>query len=192
MNFDIQAPEKAIYKFNEVTSLTGVKPYVLRFWETEFTQIKPQLNESGQKIYRTEDIEFVQKIKKLLFEDKLSIPEARMELDKIAEGAQMFKEQYEPDTEEVQPPALDTIESRSQDLKAALEQIIEKNSRPLNDEEERVAYEEKAMEVANKVKADIRGQSHLADKDIVNLVTAKKKLSVLLGKIDVICEQHNW
>ena len=42
MEFDIQAPEKSTYKFNEVTSITGVKPYVLRFWESEFDIIKPK------------------------------------------------------------------------------------------------------------------------------------------------------
>lgn len=180
MNFDIQAPEKALYKFNEVTSLTGVKPYVLRFWETEFSQIQPQLNEQGQKNYRPEDLEVVQEIKKLLFEDKLSIPEARAILDK------------EELVEEVIEVAPQTIQSKSEDLKTALEQIIEKNSRPLSDNEERKAYEVKAQEVADKVKTDIRQQSHLADKDVLNLVTAKKKLTVLLGKIDNICEQRNW
>lgn len=181
MNFDIQAQNKAVYKFNEVTSITGVKPYVLRFWETEFSQIRPKLNESGQKIYRSEDIELVQKIKKLLFEDKLSIPEARVQLEVPTISSEAIKEEK-----------IDSVKSRSEDLKAALEQIIEKNSRPLSDIQEKNAYELKAEELTDKIRSDVKSQSQLADKDIVNLVTAKKKLSVLLGKIDAICEQRNW
>tara|TARA_Y100000385_G_C12913807_1_gene559482 strand:+ start:354 stop:908 length:555 start_codon:yes stop_codon:yes gene_type:complete len=184
MNFDIQAPEKALYKFNEVTSLTGVKPYVLRFWETEFNQIQPGLNEQGQKIYRPEDLEVVQEIKRLLFEDKLSIPEAKAILDK--------EEVTEENVEEALELATPTIKSKSEDLKMALEQIIENNSRPLTDNEERKAYDTKAQEIAEKVKTDLRHQSHLADRDVLNLVTAKKKLTVLLSKIDNICDERNW
>lgn len=188
MNFEIQAPEKAVYKFNEVTSLTGVKPYVLRFWETEFNQIQPQVNEQGQKIYSPEDLEVVQKIKKLLFEEKMSIPEARALMDKQESGEEEFVEAQQKEAVEQAP----SIQSRSEDLKMALEQIIEKNSRPLTDQEERKAFEDRAKDVADKVKTDIQAQTHLADKDIINLVTAKKKLTVLLGKIDSICEQRNW
>lgn len=191
MNFDIQAPEKAVYKFNEITSITGVKPYVLRFWETEFNQIQPALNEQGQKIYRPEDLKIVQRIKKLLFEDKMSIPEARAIMDKDGTTVEEVEVQEDIVTQVVTEDA-PSIQSRSHDLKMALEQIIEKNSRPLDDQEERKAYEEKAKEIADKVKTDIKGQTHLADKDIVNLVAAKKKLTVLLSKIDNLCEQKNW
>lgn len=186
MNFEIQAPEKAIYKFNEITSLTGVKPYVLRFWETEFNQIQPQLNEQGQKIYRPEDLEVIQKIKDLLFEQKLSIPQAKAFLDK-SRLENINEDHVEQATNETS-----NIESRSKDLKMALEQIIDKNSRPQEDGVEAEAYAQKAEQVAQKVKKDIRSQTQLADKDIVNLVTAKKKLTNLLGKIDRICEQKNW
>ncbi len=83
MNFEGQSTNKEYYRFNEVTSITGVKPYVLRFWETEFDQIRPSLLENGQKAYLQGDINLINKIKSLLFEDKLSIPEAKLELTKI-------------------------------------------------------------------------------------------------------------
>jgi DNA-binding transcriptional MerR regulator len=70
-------PNKSNFKFQELTPITGVKPYVLRFWETEFDDIKPITSDSGQKIYAKKDIEVILKIKKLLFDEKLSIPEAR-------------------------------------------------------------------------------------------------------------------
>ena len=70
-------PNKSNFKFQELTPITGVKPYVIRFWEMEFTEISPISSEKGEKIYARKDVEAILKIKKLLFEDKLTIPEAR-------------------------------------------------------------------------------------------------------------------
>jgi DNA-binding transcriptional MerR regulator len=71
-------PNKSNFKFQELTPITGVKPYVLRFWETEFHEINPISSEKGEKIYARSDVEAILRIKKLLFEDKLSIPEAKL------------------------------------------------------------------------------------------------------------------
>lgn len=73
-------PNKSNFKFQELTPITGVKPYVIRFWETEFTEISPITSDSGQKIYSRKDVEAILKIKKLLFESKLSIPEAKLKI----------------------------------------------------------------------------------------------------------------
>jgi DNA-binding transcriptional MerR regulator len=81
MSAQIEIPNKTHFKLNEVCSLTGVKPYVLRFWETEFEQISPILSSSGQKLFEHKDIEAIAYIKKLLFEDKKTIEQAKMELD---------------------------------------------------------------------------------------------------------------
>ena len=70
-------PNKSNFKFQELTPITGVKPYVIRYWETEFPEIAPFDSEGGQKIYARKDVEAILKIKKLLFEEKLSIPEAK-------------------------------------------------------------------------------------------------------------------
>ena len=70
-------PNKSNFKFQELTPITGVKPYVIRFWETEFPEIAPITSDSGHKLYARKDIDAILKIKKLLFEDKLSIPEAK-------------------------------------------------------------------------------------------------------------------
>jgi DNA-binding transcriptional MerR regulator len=83
MDFNqVNIPQKGLYRFNEVTSLTGIKPYVLRFWETEFEQIAPQISHDGQKVYEKRDVETVMEIKRLLFEHKLSIPKAKQLLSK--------------------------------------------------------------------------------------------------------------
>lgn len=73
-------PQKSSFKFQELTPITGVKPYVIRFWETEFHEISPVESDSGHKIYSRQDVEFILKIKELLFEKKLSIPEAKKAL----------------------------------------------------------------------------------------------------------------
>lgn len=76
----LNIPNKSHFKLNEVCGLTGVKPYVLRFWESEFEQIEPIMSSSGQKLYEHKDIEAIAFIKKLLFEEKLNIEEAKREL----------------------------------------------------------------------------------------------------------------
>lgn len=80
MNFHNSEKAKKNYYFNEVTSITGVKPYVLRFWESEFSQISPVTSEQGVKHYSQEDIESIKEIKNLLFNEKLSIPQAKLRL----------------------------------------------------------------------------------------------------------------
>lgn len=73
-------PNKSVFKFQELTPITGVKPYVIRFWETEFEDIIPVTSDTGEKLYGRRDVEILLKIKKLLFDDKLSIPEAKLAL----------------------------------------------------------------------------------------------------------------
>ena len=71
-------PNKSNFKFQELTPITGVKPYVIRFWETEFPEIAPVNSDSGQKIYARKDVEAIFKIKKLLFDEKMTIAEAKL------------------------------------------------------------------------------------------------------------------
>lgn len=76
----IEIPNKSSFKINEVCALTGVKSYVLRFWESEFSEIAPLVSTSGQKLYEHRDIEAILLIKKLLFEDKMTIERAKAEM----------------------------------------------------------------------------------------------------------------
>jgi len=79
----IEIPNKSLFKLNEVCGLTGVKPYVLRFWESEFIEIQPITSSSGQKLYEHKDIEAIAIIKKLLFEDKMTIEQAKAEMQMV-------------------------------------------------------------------------------------------------------------
>lgn len=78
----LEIPNKSMFKLNEVCGLTGVKPYVLRFWESEFTEINPILSSSGQKMYEPKDIEAIATLKQLLFAEKMNIEQAKAELPK--------------------------------------------------------------------------------------------------------------
>ena len=64
----------------EVSDLTGLKAHVLRYWETEFSQLKPQ-KKSGQRVYRAKDLDVIQKLKQLLYEEQYSIAGARKRLE---------------------------------------------------------------------------------------------------------------
>lgn len=76
----IQFPEKLFYRINEVATITQVKPYVLRYWETEFPMLSPEKDENDQRRYRKSDIELIQGIKHLLYTEKFTIAGARKQL----------------------------------------------------------------------------------------------------------------
>jgi len=69
--------KKLYYSIGEVSDLTGLKAYVLRYWETEFSQLKPPKNRSGNRTYRQRDIEIILNIKDLLYARKFTIEGAR-------------------------------------------------------------------------------------------------------------------
>ena len=74
--------KKLYYSIGEVSILTKLKPYVLRYWETEFSQLKPPKNRAGNRTYRQKDIEIILKIKDLLYNKKFTINGARSNLSK--------------------------------------------------------------------------------------------------------------
>ena len=79
-NAEIIIPDKLYFRIGEVASLCRLPAYVLRFWETEFPQLKPVKSSTGQRMYRKRDVESVVRIKKLLYEDGFTIAGARVQL----------------------------------------------------------------------------------------------------------------
>jgi DNA-binding transcriptional MerR regulator len=73
----VQIPDKLYFRIGEVSRITGVPAYVLRFWENEFRRMQPKRTPSGQRLYRKKDIETVLTIKNLLYEKKFTIEGAR-------------------------------------------------------------------------------------------------------------------
>ena len=79
-------PDKLFFRIGEVADLTGVPPYVLRYWESEFKLLRPRKNHAGQRVYRKHDVEMVLRIKSLLYEDRLTLEGAKKRLQQ--EGRQ--------------------------------------------------------------------------------------------------------
>ena len=76
-------PDKIYFKIGEVARLTGVKPYVLRYWETEFKAIQPVKSRSRQRLYRKRDVELILKIKELLYAQRFTIEGARKRIREL-------------------------------------------------------------------------------------------------------------
>ena len=74
------AIKKLYYSISEVSEITKLKAYVLRYWETEFSQLNPPKNRAGNRTYRQKDIEIILKIKDLLYDKKYTIDGARNRL----------------------------------------------------------------------------------------------------------------
>ena len=77
---------KLYYSISEVSTITGLKQYVLRYWETEFTQLKPSKNRAGNRIYRSHDIDVIIGIKSLLYDRKYTIKGAKQHLNRPTEN----------------------------------------------------------------------------------------------------------
>jgi DNA-binding transcriptional MerR regulator len=76
-----EIPDKLYFRIGEVARLAGIKPYVLRFWETEFSGLGPKKSGTGHRLYRRKDVELVLEIKRLLYEKRFTIEGARKFLE---------------------------------------------------------------------------------------------------------------
>ena len=77
---EIVIPERLYFRIGEVAKLCRLPAYVLRYWETEFPQLKPTKSNTGQRMYRHRDVELVVHIRKLLYEEGFTIAGARQQL----------------------------------------------------------------------------------------------------------------
>ena len=85
--------KKLYYSISEVSEITGLKQYVLRFWEIEFSQLKPKKNSAGNRIYRSHDIDTILEIKSLLYERKFTIKGAQQYLKRPSKINSSTKDQ---------------------------------------------------------------------------------------------------
>ena len=72
-----EIPDKLYFRIGDVSRLAGIKPYVLRFWESEFPGLGPKKSGTGHRLYRRKDVELVLEIKRLLYEKRFTIEGAR-------------------------------------------------------------------------------------------------------------------
>lgn len=76
----IEIPNKVFFRIGDVAEILGVKPYVLRYWETEFPGVAPKKSVSGQRVYQRGEVEALVRIRTLLYEERYSIEGARKKL----------------------------------------------------------------------------------------------------------------
>ena len=83
----LELPDKLYFKIGEVAKPVGVKPYVLRYWETEFSVLRPGKNRSQHRLYRRRDVETLLEIKRLLHKERFTIEGAKRYLRKTSGNA---------------------------------------------------------------------------------------------------------
>ena len=113
-------PDKIYFKIGEVARLTGVKPYVLRYWETEFHAIQPVKSQSRQRLYRKRDVELLLKIKDLLYKQRFTIEGARKKIRELF---------GDPDPAPVAPAQ--PLQGREAEARKLAQEILALASKPL-------------------------------------------------------------
>ena len=101
-------PDKAFFRIGEVAEVVGVKPYVIRYWETEFKQLHPNKSRTNQRVYSRNDVQLLITIKTLLYTDGFTIEGARKQLSKAPHtksGALPFPDDAEGDSDAAAQPA---------------------------------------------------------------------------------------
>ncbi len=89
MDTDEPIAKKAYYSIGEVCDLTGLKPHVLRYWETQFELLHPTKNRAGNRVFRPKEIELILLVKHLLYEKKFTIDGARQRLLDMRKGGEI-------------------------------------------------------------------------------------------------------
>ena len=87
--------KKAYYSIGDVCDLTGLKPHVLRYWESQFEVLHPTKNRAGNRVYRPKDIELILLVKHFLYEEKYTIEGARQRLLELKKEGALRAEQHD-------------------------------------------------------------------------------------------------
>ena len=97
---------KLYYSISEVCRMTGLEPHVLRYWETEFAQMRPKKNRAGNRAYRMKEIQYIQYIRQLLHEEKYTLQGAKKRLGEVTPeevAGQTTLLRVAPDKKEAKP-----------------------------------------------------------------------------------------
>jgi DNA-binding transcriptional MerR regulator len=80
---------KEYYSIGEVCDLVGLKPHVLRYWESQFAALKPSKNRAGNRVYQRREIRLIILVRRLLYEEKYTIEGARQRVDELRKGGEL-------------------------------------------------------------------------------------------------------
>ena len=123
----VEIPDRMFFRIGDVADLIGVKPYVLRYWESEFPMISPQKSSSGQRVYRRGDVEFLVMIRHLLYVERYSIEGARKRIKELRKDGSL--KEYQSDV--VAGVALKKSQGVAKPLKSAAQSThLEEIPRP--------------------------------------------------------------
>ena len=121
MNSNTNSIKKLYYSIGEVSKITDLKQYVLRYWETEFKQLNPNRNKAGNRTYRQKDIDLILDIKNLLYKEKFTIEGARKMLSQPQNNVkEIVKEEKRVVVSGIDKKTLTKIRS---DLKSILDDL---------------------------------------------------------------------
>lgn len=110
-------PVQEFYSIGEVCSLTGLKPHVLRYWESQFKLLNPAKNRSGNRVYARREVELILLVKHLLYTEKYTIDGARQKLDEHRKGGSLRPAARAA----LEVQALESIERELAELQAILD-----------------------------------------------------------------------
>lgn len=128
-------PDKLYFRIGDVAKLCGVEAYVLRFWETEFPQLKPNKSGTGQRLYRRRDVEMALRIKQLLYADGYTIAGARQVFATESREARKTPQAELPLKRD---SANGAVEKRLLKLRGELQEILGILSAPVKGKPERI------------------------------------------------------
>lgn len=173
----IEIPNKSSFKSNEVCALTGVKSYVLRFWESEFEEISPLESSSGQKLYEYRDIEAILLVKKLLFDDKLTIERAKAQMKILMPRESLVEKAF---TDNFVPTSEDDFYEKNfaevlNDFKSEAPSVSVSQAQPSN------------MNLRESLATRV-----LVDSDFQKLVEAKKLLKSIISRVESTQRKNDW
>jgi DNA-binding transcriptional MerR regulator len=80
---------KEYYSIGEVCDLVGLKPHVLRYWESQFPALKPSKNRAGNRVYQRREIRLIILVRRLLYEEKYTIEGARLKVEELRKGGDL-------------------------------------------------------------------------------------------------------
>ena len=121
MSSDPKQIKKLYYSIGEVSKMTDLKAYVLRYWETEFKQLKPPKNRAGNRTYRQTDIDLILFIKDLLYNKKFTIEGARTQLTSIGDDVKTEQKVEKEVPVKAVPAKKETLVKIKQELETLLE-----------------------------------------------------------------------
>ena len=130
-----EIPDKLYFRIGDVAKLCDIPAYVLRFWETEFPQLKPNKGGTGQRLYRKRDVEMALRIKSLLYDQGYTIPGARQVFKAEAKNPEAIASEpsFEPRPVEVRAPISGMQrENKLQSLRNEMNAVLGILSRPIS------------------------------------------------------------